>query len=121
MNDASDIYRDLPFPGRRQLSWSVGGWAAVAFLPSMFLNTELLPEWAKSLRDAALLVALVLYFIGYWKAVIGKGYSKVLFIAAFAPVIGLILIFFMPSLRSNQPDKTSKREQEGADNPLPAQ
>ena len=66
-------------------------------------------------------VALVLYFVGYWKAVVGKGYSKVLFIAAFAPVIGIVLIFFMPSFRAVEDDEMSKRKQGGSGNRLPVE
>jgi len=114
MNDASDIYRDLSFPGRRFLSCSVGIWAAVSLFPALILNTEALPEYVDTLRGGCLMIALVLYFVGYWKAVIGKGYSKVLFIAAFAPIIGIVLIFFMPSLRAAEVDETSSREQAAA-------
>ena len=121
MNDASDIYRDLAFPGRRFLSWSVGIWAAVSFFPALIFKVEALPEWANTLRGGCLAIALVLYFVGYWKAVVGKGYSKVLFIAAFTPVIGIVLIFFMPSLRAVEDEETSKREQGGAGNPLPVE
>jgi len=103
MEDASSIFLDLPFPGRRLLSWSVGIWAVAFFFPALIFNTELFPVWLDILRDCLLDLALVLYFIGYWKAVIGKGYSRILFLAAFAPVIGIIIIFFIPSLINTSP------------------
>lgn len=114
MNDASDIFRDLPFPGRRLISWSVIVLSVIVLIVatyprSLTFNTELLPEWLDIFLRFCGVVALVLYFVGYWKAVIGKGYSRVLFIASFVPVIGLILIFFMPSLVPQQPDEISKK------------
>jgi len=94
--DPADYFQDSPFPGRRLIAWAVGIWAVVALLPSWILNIDRLPEWFSHVQTILLVPVIPLYFIGFWKAVLGKGYPKILFLISFVPFIGLLTLFFLP-------------------------
>lgn len=42
------------------------------------------------------LLVISLYFVGFWKAIVGKGYPRVLFLISFVPFLGLIILFYLP-------------------------
>ena len=100
--DLAEYYRDDLFPGRRLLSWSVGLWLVASVIPMLVSRPSLIPEWLEVLRTVSVMIAVPLYFLGFWSAVVGKGYPRILFLMAFAPFLGLIIIYFLPS-RSAQP------------------
>lgn len=98
--DTSDFFREHPFPGRVMLSWAIGIWAVVGFLTGWILNTEMLPGGVNALRGFILLSATPLYFVGFWRGVVGKGYPRMLFILSLVPLVGLLVLFYFPN-RSN--------------------
>ncbi len=55
------------------------------------------PEWFTYLILSGQLSALAIYLVGYWQAVVSKGYPKILWLAGFTGIIGLIIIMFLPS------------------------
>jgi hypothetical protein len=72
-SDPARFYQDSPFPGRRLLAWSIGIWVVVGVLPRWFFNIEALPGWIETTQSLLALPAIPLYFVGFWKAIVGKG------------------------------------------------
>jgi hypothetical protein len=107
--DPATYYQESPFPGRRLLAWAIAIWAIVILLPSWILNFDQLPHWTSYVQLSLFIPAIVLYFIGFWRAVVGKGYPKILFLMAFVPPIGLIILLFLPLKGANSSsDKITK-------------
>lgn len=102
--DPAKCFQDDPFPGKNEIALSVGVIALVMFLPELVFNTDKLPQWTADLRNFVTLAAIPFYFIGFWKAVRGKGYAAVLFLISFVPIIGLIIIVFLPILKESGAD-----------------
>jgi hypothetical protein len=81
-------------------------------LPGWILNIDRLPEWFSHAQTILFLPAIPLYFIGFWKAVVGKGYPRILFLISFAPFIGLLILFFLP-FRDGESQIETNSEQGG--------
>ena len=103
--DPARIYEDLPFPGRRLIAWSVGIWVVGFLLPGTILNPEKLPPWVDLIQSILALPVVILYFIGFWKAVVGKGYPKIFILVSFIPILGLLLIFYLPQRQGSVGDQ----------------
>ena len=65
-------------------------------LPGWILNIDALPDWVETTQSLLVLPAISLYFIGFWKAVVGKGYPRILFLMSLMPFLGLLILFFLP-------------------------
>jgi hypothetical protein len=89
------IFQEQNFPGRTLLGWGVGI-MAVVWLSGIFINWEAAPPAASVISQICLVIGFVIYLIGYWKAVKGKGYPQLLWLAAFTHIIGLVLILYLP-------------------------
>ncbi|MEM1294901.1 MAG: hypothetical protein AAGH89_06015 [Verrucomicrobiota bacterium] len=95
-SDPARFYQDKPFPGRRLLASAVGLWLALALLPRSIPEEVQLPAWVATVVIILFLLTVSLYFVGFWKAVIGKGYPRILFLISLVPPIGLLAIYFLP-------------------------
>lgn len=94
--DLADKYQDHPFPGRSFLAGAVGVWLVAGWIPQQVLSPISPPEWVGVFKTVGGAVAAALYFVGFWKAVLGKGYSRILFLISFAPILGLVVIYYLP-------------------------
>ena len=77
------------------------------------LNIDQLPGWVAHAQTILFLPAIPLYFIGFWKAVVGKGYPKLLFLIAFLPLVGLLVLFFLPSREGDAQTRQVSEQTEG--------
>ena len=102
--DPARFYQDCPFPGKRMLAWSVRIALFVWLLPNLIFDMDQLPSGIKVLQIGLALPAIPLYFVGFWQAVVGKGYARILFLVSLMPVIGLLVIFFLPRVRTELTD-----------------
>ena len=91
----ADYYREHTFPGKKLIGVGVVAWA-VFYLSSLIVVWENTPRWAQALAIGSTFAASILYLIGYWKAIIGKGYPRILWLVGFTGIIGLIVICFLP-------------------------
>lgn len=114
--DPATYFQDSPFPGRRLIAWAVGIWAVVILLPGWTLNIDQRPEWVSHAQTILFLPAIPLYFIGFWKAVVGKGYPRILFLISLIPLIGLLILFFLPTREDDLQIKPNS-EQAGGHQP----
>lgn len=96
--DPATVYDDSPFPGRRLISTAVVLWLIGLGLSTYANYADPVPTWIEPTQIALLVVSAPLYFIGFWLAVVGKGYVKVLFLISLVPPIGLLILFFLPPL-----------------------
>lgn len=98
-DDPAYAYIDQALPGRK---WIVLGIVPMAliFLFGMITDIQKFPAGLPLLLQAIFLLCTVIYLIGYWQAVRGKGYPGIIWIAAFSGPIGLIVILFLPNLRN---------------------
>jgi len=103
MKDPADFYQERDFPGRKLLAIAAGIWG-VRWISGQVVNFENIPNGINNAVGLILSIGLVLYFIGFWKAVKGKGYHPVLFLISFTGFIGLLVIFFLPNKNENQPE-----------------
>lgn len=101
--DPAALYSDSHFPGRTLLATSVSIWLVAAVLPLVFLHLKTPPPWLQNAQAGLLLVTLPFYLAGFWLAVRGKGYARILSLIALVPPIGLMIIFFLPTLEG--PDR----------------
>ena len=108
--DPARLYQDSPFPGRRLIAWAIGIGAVVVVLPGWTLNTDALPSWFEVVQSVLVLPAIPLYFIGFWKAVVGKGYPRILFLMSLVPFLGLLILFFLPQrgIRTRKHNEANK-------------
>ena len=102
MNQLSDtdparFYQDMPFPGRRLIAWAVGIVAIVIILPGWIFDLDTLPSWLAPIQDGVGVAVAPLYFLGFWRAVVGKGYPRILFLISLVPLIGLLILLFLPN------------------------
>ncbi len=110
--DPSRFYQDSHFPGRRLIAWAVGIWAVGIVLPGWILNPDALPAWVTHVQTFLLVLVIPLYFIGFWKSIVGKGYPRILFLMSFAPLLGLLILFYLPQREGPVTPKSSKSEQD---------
>jgi hypothetical protein len=101
IQDPAEFYQDRDFPGRKLLAIAAGIWG-IRWLAGWGINFGAVPKEINNAIGLVLLLALVPYFMGFWKAVKGKGYHPVLFLISFTGFIGLIVIFFLPNKNENQ-------------------
>lgn len=96
-SDPASFYQDTPFPGRSLLSWAVGIWVAVVLLPGCFVNFDQMPDWVAHVQFMLFFPVIPFYFFGFWKAIVGKGYPRIMFLMSLIPPLGLCILFFLPS------------------------
>jgi len=101
MNDISEAYREKNFPGKKLIAIGVAAWG-LYWLSSWAIIWSEAPKPVLISTWSILAVASIVYLIGYWKAVIGKGYPKVLWLASLTGIIGVIIIFFIPDKPQNK-------------------
>jgi hypothetical protein len=101
MKDPADFYQEKDFPGRKLLAIAAGIWG-IRWIAGQMINFEAIPNGINNLISLLLFIGLIIYFIGFWKAVKGKGYHPVLFLISFTAFIGLLVIFFLPNISENQ-------------------
>lgn len=100
--DAADFYREKDFPGKKLLGMGAAI-LALYWLAGWGLNFESIPREIEYSIGLVTALGLVLYLVGFWKAVKGKGYHPVLFLISFTGFIGLIVMFSLPNMNENQP------------------
>jgi hypothetical protein len=96
MKDPAEFYQERDFPGESLLACGAGIWG-IRVIAGLMVNFESLPKGIDHAVTAVLLLGLILHFIGFWKAVKGKGYHPVLFLISITGLIGLLVIFFLPN------------------------
>jgi hypothetical protein len=102
--DPAEFYQEKNFPGKSLLAWAAAIWG-IRWLAGWGVDFEAIPKGIENTISAVLLLGLVLYFVGFWKAVKGKGYHPVLFLISFTGFIGLLVIFFLPNKNDNQSER----------------
>ncbi|MEO0452694.1 MAG: hypothetical protein AAFY98_00985 [Verrucomicrobiota bacterium] len=100
MSDPADAYRERSFPGKKFIAVGVATWG-LYWLSSLAIRWDQAPDYATYLLWSILAIASVFYLIGYWRAVKGKGYHGVLWLASLTGFIGVIIIFFLPDKSTN--------------------
>ena len=106
MDDEADVYREQDFPGKKLISVGFIAWG-VFWLSSWAVQWEKVPDFAKYPVFGILAAATIIYFIGYWRAVIGKGYPGIIWLASLTGIIGVIIIFFLPNKSIEQVDSAN--------------
>ncbi|WP_269542123.1 hypothetical protein [Cerasicoccus fimbriatus] len=107
--DPADFFQERDFPGRKLIAWGVGIWAVHWLLTGWIFRMNAFSEEINLVASLPLIPAAVLFLVGFWKAVKGKGYHPVLFLIAFTGFIGLLVLFFLPD-QSKQKDNQSLLE-----------
>lgn len=110
--DPARFYQDSPFPGRRLIACAVGIWAGGFLLPGLVINPNELPTWIDQAQSILALLMIPLYFVGFWKAVVGKGYPRIMLLMSLVPILGLLVIFYLPQ-REDSPNQ--KKSEQGGD------
>ena len=97
MSDVAEAYRERDFPGKKFLAVGLSAWG-LYWISSWVIRWNKLPDYIIYITWGLLAVASVFYLIGYWQAVKGKGYPKLLWLASLTGIIGAIIIFFLPDI-----------------------
>jgi len=111
--DPARFYQDSPFPGRRLIACAVGIWAVGFLLPGYVLNPNEQPAWVGQTQSILALLVIPLYFVGFWKAVVGKGYPRIMFLMSLVPFLGLLILFYLPQRHDSPNQKKSEQVGDG--------
>lgn len=101
--DPAERFRERPFDGRKELQLSIIFALTVAYILPLCSKLPLYHVWSEPAGSIISITALLFYFIGFWKALRSKGYPSILFILSFIPLLGLILIYFLPNNQKYEP------------------
>ena len=108
--DIAEHYRDKEFKGRGFLAVGFVGSQAVPLLMAMFSPQELSPAGI-TIFLILFIVFSPIYLFGYWQAVQAKSYPPIITVGAFASIVGMIIILYLPDISSQ-----SNPEPDGARN-----
>ena len=95
-HDAARSYQEQNFAGRRELSISMMI-VCLLWLVDLFIPLELKHDPNFDKIHWLLIPALLLYLIGFGKAIRSKGYEPAMFLLAFTGLIGLLILFILPN------------------------
>ncbi|EDM27548.1 hypothetical protein LNTAR_05531 [Lentisphaera araneosa HTCC2155] len=95
-HDAARSYQEQKFDGRRELSSSVII-ASLLWISDIFVPMEFRQEPIYNHPGLLIIPALLLYLIGFGKAIRSKGYEPAMFLLAFTGLIGLFILFILPN------------------------
>lgn len=95
--DIADFYRDDPYPGRRLIAFAVVLFVVDYIFLHPFVERGEGGHWWAHVETGIMLMVTALYFLGFWRGVRGKGYPRVLFLMSFVPLIGLIILNYLPA------------------------
>lgn len=94
-------YRESTYPGKKLIAVGVAIFGLV-WLSGFAIDWNQAPELLKIGLLLFCIPAAFCYFIGFWKAVKGKGYPQVLWLASFTGIIGLIILMYLPDKSSEE-------------------